>query len=138
MVDPVATGARAPERGLTYDAGALIALERADRTTWALHAAALRRGIRPTLPTVVLGQTWRGGPQAQLSRAVRGCRVEALDEYRARAAGTLLAAAASSDLVDAAVVIGALRRHDAVVTSDPGDLSVLADAAGRDLVLLEV
>lgn len=121
--------------GLTYDAGALIALERGDRAAWAVHAAALRRGVRPSLGTPVLGQVWRGGPQVQLSRALRGCRVEALSEPDARGAGAVLGRAGTSDVVDAAVVVSALRRNDAVVSSDPRDLAVLAAAAGRRLVV---
>ncbi len=91
--------------------------------------------MSPTLPTVVLGQAWRGGPQARLSRLVHGCNVDPLTESQARAAGKALAASASSDLVDAAVVVTALAREDLVVTSDPDDLSRIAAALGRDLAV---
>jgi predicted nucleic acid-binding protein len=121
--------------GITYDAGALIAAERNVRAMWALHRQAMKRGLRPTLSTVVLGQVWRGGPQAQLSRVLRGCRVEPLTESQARAAGAVLARAGSDDLIDAVVVVSALARDDLVVTSDPGDLARIADALGRKLSL---
>jgi hypothetical protein len=119
--------------GVTYDAGALIAAERNSHKMWALHRRLLERGIRPTLPTVVLGQVWRGGPQAQLSRLLRGCRTELFSESEARSAGAALAASASSDLVDAAVVVTALARADVVVTSDPEDLRHIAVAMGQSL-----
>lgn len=116
--------------GVTYDAGALLAAEANQREIWALHAQSLRRGERPVVPAGVLGQAWRGGPQAQLSRLLRGCRVEDLDENRARAAGVACARSASRDVIDASVVAGALARGDLVVTSDPDDLRSIAGAIG--------
>jgi predicted nucleic acid-binding protein len=121
--------------GVIYDAGALIAAERGSMAMWVLHREMLAREVHPTLPTVVLGQAWRGGPQARLSRLVRGCRIEPFTEPQARLAGTALAASESSDLVDAAVVVTALARGDAIVTSDPDDLRRIASAIGRTLAL---
>jgi len=121
--------------GVTYDAGALIAAERGSRVVWALHRRTLERGIRPTVPTVVLGQAWRGGPQAQLSRLLRGCRVEPLSDAQARSAGIALAASGTGDVVDAAVLVTALARNDLIVTGDPDDLRHLAGALGRAVVL---
>jgi hypothetical protein len=51
--------------------------------------------------------------------------VEKLSEDRARAAGSLLAAARRSDLIEATVVVGALAREDAVVSSDRADIEAL-------------
>lgn len=116
--------------GLTYDAGALIAAERSDRRMWALHRRALQRGLVPTVPAGVLAQAWRGGPQPQVSRLLAGCRVETLDETRGRAVGSACALAGTADVVDASVVIGAVRREDLVLTSDPSDLARLGDALG--------
>lgn len=117
-------------RGLTYDTGALVAAERNDRRMWALHRRALERGIVPTVPAAVLGQAWRGGPQPLLSRLLRGCQAEPLDEDAARAAGAACAAAATSDVVDASVACGAAARHDLVVTSEPRDIGRLSEALG--------
>lgn len=116
--------------GVTYDTGALVAAERSDRMLWALHRRALERGLRPTVPAGVLGQAWRGGPQAELSRLLKGCRVEPLDELRARTAGAACARAGTADPIDATVVVGAIARGDLVVTSDGGDIHHLADALG--------
>ncbi len=52
----------------TYDTGVLIAAERGDRQVWALYRRSLERGMVPTVPAVVLAQSWRGGPQLQMSR----------------------------------------------------------------------
>jgi hypothetical protein len=62
-----------------------------------------------------------------------GCDVEALDDDRARLAGSLAARAATTDIVDASVVEGAMRRRDLVVSSDPNDLKAIAGAVGRRL-----
>jgi hypothetical protein len=121
--------------GVTYDAGALIAAERDSESVWVLHRELLKRGVRPTVPTVVLGQAWRGGPQARLSRLLRGCRIEPLGEPEARSAGAALAASQSSDIVDAAVVVTALAREDLIVTCDPDDLRRIASAIGRSVEL---
>lgn len=121
--------------GLTYDAGALIAAERDDRLLWSLHRAALTRGLAPTVPAGVLGETWRGGPQPTLSRLLKGCRVEPLTETRARAVGALAARSGLSDTVDLSVAEGALRRSDAVVTSNRAHIELVADAVGRRLVI---
>ena len=119
--------------GVTYDAGALIAGERNSTPMWALHRRILARGVWPTVSTGVLGQVWRGGPQAQLSRLLLGCDVEPLTEDHARSAGAALAKSGARDLIDAVVVITALARGDLVVTSDPDDLTRIATAVGRSL-----
>ncbi len=48
--------------GYVYDTGVLIAAERGERLMWAVHRRILDQGIRPTVPSTVLGQAWRGGP----------------------------------------------------------------------------
>jgi hypothetical protein len=123
--------------GLTYDTGALIAAERSDRRIWALHRRSLERGIVPTVPAGVLAQGWRGGPRTQMSRVLSGCRIEPFDEPRARSAGAACGTAGTSDVVDAAVVVGASARDDIIVSSDPRDLKRLSDAL-RITIRLEI
>lgn len=124
--------------GVTYDSGALISAERTGRLVWALHRRSLERGSRPTVPAGVLAQAWRGGPQADLSRFLRGCRIEALDESRARTAGAACAAAGTSDPIDATVVVGALARGDVVVTSDDRDIRHLAESLGASIEIVHI
>jgi hypothetical protein len=64
--------------------------------------------------------------------------IDPLDESAARLTGALLARAGRADVVDASVVVGALRRGDAVLTSDRDDLTALADAAGRRLDVIPI
>lgn len=121
--------------GITYDTGALLAAEKGSRMLWALHKRALDRGMRPTVPAAVLAQAWRGGPQAELSRLLLGCRIDPLTEPGSRATGVACARSKHPDVVDASVVVGALTRGDVVVTSDPKDLTAIAGALGGKLVL---
>jgi hypothetical protein len=125
-------------RGLTYDTGALLAAEAGRRELWALHNWTLQHGRRPVVPAGVLGQAWRGGPQARLSRLLQGCRVEDLDEMRSRRAGVMCARAGMSDVIDASVVVGAISRDDTVVTSDADDMLALARALRRPLTVHRV
>ena len=124
--------------GLTYDTGALVAAERDDRLVWSLHRAALARGLPPTVPAGVLAEGWRGGPQATLSRFLKGCQVEDLSEARARAIGALAARAQHDDIIDVSVVEGAVRRRHAVVTSNPTHIRKVAFVVGADLAIYSV
>jgi hypothetical protein len=118
--------------GVTYDSGALISAERGERRMWARHRALLLRRVVPVVPAPVVAQCWRGTPrQAQLARLLAGCEVEALDDARARATGVLAGRSRTSDIVDACVVEGALRRDHLVISSDVGDLTAIAAAVSR-------
>ena len=115
--------------GLTLDAGALIAAEKGERVIWRYFKEAVGRGARVTVPAPALEQAWRGN-SPQVARLLAGCDVEVLDEVRAKRTGELLAKARRSDVVDAMVVLGAVARGDAILTSDPDDIRGLVAAAG--------
>lgn len=120
--------------GLVYDAGALIAAESGDRRVWAIHKRALERGIMPVVPAGVIVEAWRGGPAAGLSRLLAGTSTEELNEEAARASGELLGLAGGTvEAVDATVAELALRRGDAVLTSNATHIQQLAGAVGRRL-----
>jgi hypothetical protein len=50
----------------------------------------------------------------------------------------MLSRAGSTDVVDASVVVGALRRADEIVTSDRGDIEQLAQAVGRRVAIIVI
>jgi hypothetical protein len=115
--------------GITFDAGGLIALDRNDRKVVALIARAAERGLRITIPATALAQAMRNpARQARLSRLIRqaGTDLIALDGPDATAVGLLLARTATADIVDAHVVVCAQRAGQAVITSDPADLTRIA------------
>ena len=117
--------------GVTYDIGALVAADRNDRKMWALHAGYLREEVVPVVPAPVLAQAWRGGArQARVARLLQVCDVEPLGEALAKDVGVLAGKAKHDDVVDVVVVEGAIRRGDAVVTSDAGHVRKIAAAAG--------
>lgn len=116
---------RPPPRGLTLDAGALIAFERGNPRMRALIQRARDRGAAMVIPAGVLAQVWRDGsrqvPLAALVSA-RGIRVAALTEGVAKAAGQLCGLRGTSDVIDASVALAAREAAAIVVTSDAEDL----------------
>lgn len=114
--------------GVTLDSGGLIALDRDNRRVVVLLARARETGSRVTVPATALAQTIRRPErQARLARLLRQptTDVVALDRVDATGVGRLLAATATSDVVDAHVVLCARRSSHPIVTSDPDDLRVL-------------
>jgi hypothetical protein len=125
--------------GVTYDTGALVAAERNSRQIWALHAGYLAEEVIPTVPAAVLAEAWRGGSrQVSLSRLLRMCDTEPMSEELARNVGVLAGNSGHDDVVDVSVVEGAVRRGDAVVTSNMTHIRKVADAAGVRLRLESV
>jgi hypothetical protein len=115
---------------MTLDAGALIAADRGDREVHVLLAETARRRMVVTVPAPVVGQVWRDGSrQARLARTLANCQIEPTTDEMARAAGVLLGRAGRADIVDALVVLGAVRRGDEILTSDPADLAALMAAS---------
>ncbi|RIK10739.1 MAG: twitching motility protein PilT [Acidobacteria bacterium] len=112
---------RGDHRGLTLDAGALIAIDRNDRNDrniMALLKDFVERGVVPTIPAPVVAQAWRSSRQSNLARFIKLCRVEPTDLELARLAGELCRSADVADAIDAIVVASAARRGDLVATSD--------------------
>jgi len=73
-----------------------------------------------------------------LSRVLKGCRVEELGEDQARHVGGLIARSGLDDTVDVAVAEGAMRRNDAVVTSNRSHIEQVADAMGKRITIHDV
>ena len=116
---------------IVFDAGALVALDRGDRTLWSDLKAAALAGVDVVVPAAVVAQVWRGSArQARLSRALAGCEVASFDDV-ARAAGELCGRAGTSDVVDASVaVVAASSGANRLYTSDPADLRHLLQTLG--------
>ncbi len=116
----------APGAGsVVLDAGALIALERADPRMRALARLAADGGGHLIVPAPALAQAWRDGRrQARVAALLAAATtvVEPLDEAGARAAGVLCGRAGVADVVDASVVVSARLHAAPVITTDPEDL----------------
>lgn len=114
--------------GFTFDAGALIALDRDDRRVLALVVGAAERRQSITIPATALAQAIRvPARQARLTRLMRqpGVHLAALDGPAATAVGRLLARSGTADIADAHVAVCALTAGQPVVTTDPGDFVAL-------------
>jgi hypothetical protein len=124
---------------LVLDAGAFVAVERGDREVVALVKRERLAGRPPVTSGGVVAQVWRGGSgrQVQVARLLAGTEVTPVDESLGRRAGVLLARSGTSDAIDATVVCLAADGDD-ILTSDPGDLHALAQAAEIHVDLIPV
>lgn len=124
---------------LVLDAGAFVAVERGDRDVIALVKRERLAGRAPVTNGSVVAQIWRGGRgrQAPIARLLAGVDVMPVDDSLGRRAGVLLARTGRADAIDAAVVCLTADGDD-ILTSDPGDLRVLAEAADVHVELIPV
>lgn len=123
---------------LVLDAGALIAIDRDDRRTAGLVELGRRAGASLVTAAPVVAQAWRRpARQARLARLLSMVDVHGTGLAEARAAGELLAAAGSADVVDALLALVALP-GDQVLTSDPDDVAALAETRGVRVTVVAV
>jgi predicted nucleic acid-binding protein len=124
----VSGGVKAPSivgratRGVTFDSGVLIALERRHAGALALLRACRMSRASITIPAVVVAEWWRGTHRTLLESG----SVEPLSPKLAEKAGELLAETKGSNAIDATVVASAAQRGDVIVTGDVDDLRLLA------------
>lgn len=107
------------------DAGALVAIDKRDRTVGAMLRVLQRDEVPVTTSGGVVAQVWRdGGRQANLARILSGVDVEAIDDLTGRRVGELLRRNQSDDLVDAHIAL-LVQPGDQVLTSDEPDIRAL-------------
>jgi predicted nucleic acid-binding protein len=102
---------------LTFDTGALIALERGDKRMRVVLETAALDDVTITVPAVVVAEWWRG-PGRRREAILASVDVEATSEHVARIAGEAVAALPGTTVVDAIVMASAAQRGDIVYTSD--------------------
>jgi hypothetical protein len=123
---------------LVLDAGAFVAVERGDRGVVALVKRERLAGRAPVTSGGVVAQVWRGGGrQVHLARLLAGTDICAVDDALGRRAGVLLTRTGTADAIDATVICLASDGDD-ILTSDPGDLRILAEAAGVHVDIIPV
>jgi hypothetical protein len=112
------------------DAGALVAVDRRDRSVGAQLRVLQQRGTPLRASAAVVGQVWRDGrKQANLARVLSGVGIEGLGQDDGKRIGEVLARTGSADVVDAHVAL-LTAPGDIVLTSDPDDIRVLLQACG--------
>jgi hypothetical protein len=124
---------------LVLDAGAFLAVEHGDREVVALVKRERLAGRLPGTSGGLVAQVWRGGRgrQVPVARLLAGTDVLPVDDHLGRRAGMLLARTGQADAIDATVICLAADGDD-VLTSDPGDLRPLAEAAEIHIDLIPV
>lgn len=107
--------------GLTFDTGALLALERRRQGIATVFRVAAERDIPITVPAAVVAEWWRGRTDVR-EDILASVDVEPLEASLAKLAGEAQAAVAGATAIDAIVMASAARRGDVVYTSDVADL----------------
>ncbi len=121
--------ATSPIGGITFDTGALIALERRRHRMRKVYAGAMTARFAITVPTVVVTEWWRAGHREKDRLIIlRSVRVEPLFEHVAHLAGAALGLTPGAGAIDAIVMASASLRGDTVYTSDVDDLMALQRA----------
>lgn len=129
-------------RGFTFDAGALIALERRTAFMLGILAEGLAGTVEVVIPRTVIAQVWRGtARQANINRLLKAARgraapvtVDELTDERAKEIGIRIGETSHPDIVDVHVAVVAGERGHAVLTSDDDDIA----RVDPDLVIVRV
>jgi glycosyltransferase A (GT-A) superfamily protein (DUF2064 family) len=121
---------------LILDAGFLISVDRGERAAQEFLTAALVHETPLTTTHPVIAQVWRDGArQARLARFLQSVVVVAFDD--GTEVGNLLARSGTSDVVDAHLVVVAVRRSEPILTGDVHDMeSLTASLPARRPTLL--
>ncbi len=122
---------------LIFDSGGLIAYIDRDVSVHRLCSRMLIENYPVILPTAVYAQVERGTAprlmqQQRLNTLLNFCECSPLSMEIAHQVGVLLGLAGTSDVVDAVVVVEALRRESGIIlTSDSGDIQHLLQASSN-------
>lgn len=114
---------------MILDAGFLISIDRGEDSARHLLTALARAKVPLHTTHPVVAQVWRSGAtQARLAAFLKSVAVHPLDD--GRALGQLLARSETNDVVDAHLILLAVRLDDSVLTGDPDDIGRIAEALG--------
>lgn len=123
---------------VVLDSGAVTMFAGSDPRLLAVLEAAQRDGGIAHVPTVCLVESLTGREQdANLNRRLKGTRTVPLDEADSRAAAARRAAVDADDAADPVVVATAARFGAVVVTTDPEDISALANAGDPRVAVVD-
>ncbi len=109
---------------ITFDTGALIALERRKERAMKVYTHARDRGLVVATPNITLAEWWRGRTDRR-EEVLRGVLVEAPTDNTVKLAGVALGEVRGATAVDAIVAAFAAQRTGVVYTSDVADFEAL-------------
>lgn len=110
---------------ITFDTGAIIAVERRKDRMLRVIRMIVENATPIVIPAVALAEWWRARPTQRMQSFLSGTTIEPVDAPLASAAGEALAALPTATIVDALVMASAARSGGIVYTSDVGDLMAL-------------
>lgn len=114
---------------MILDTGFLISIDRNERSAHTFRVAAARSETALHTTHPVVAQAWRNGSrQAQLSSFLKVVTIHPFDD--GRPVGQLLAQTKTSDVVDAHLVITAVRLGHDILSGDPEDIDTLTAVLG--------
>ncbi|HSL59747.1 MAG TPA: hypothetical protein VK866_18000 [Acidimicrobiales bacterium] len=113
---------------MILDAGFLTSVDRSETTAHAFLAAANRSQTSLHTTHPVVAQVWRGPRQARLGAFLAAIEIHPFDD--GRAVGRLLSQTRTADVVDAHLVICAVRLGHGILSGDADDLTALAAVLG--------
>lgn len=108
---------------ITFDTGALIALERRKQRAMKVYAHAKERGFVVATPNVTVAEWWRGRTDAR-EAILHGLLVEPPSDETVKLAGVALGKVRATT-IDAIVAAFAVERTGIVYTSDVDDFDTL-------------
>ena len=109
---------------ITFDTGALIALQARRQRIVKVFAVAREQQVPMFAPSVAIAEWWRKR-SARAEEILAAMRVEHTDTALVQVAGEALAAVKGAGSIDAIVMAAAARRGGVVYTSDVDDLLAL-------------
>lgn len=112
------------KEAITFDTGALIALERGSQRIGRVFMHARSQCVPMIAPADTIAEWWRGRTDLR-ERILRSLVVEPLSSRIAKIAGEALAAVKGCTTIDAIVMASAAMRGGVVYTSDFDDLDRL-------------
>ena len=114
---------------MILDAGFLISVDRGEDSARSFLTAAVRSQTPLHTTHPVIAQVWRDGArQARLAAFLQTLTVHSFDD--GPSVGRLLALSGTSDVVDAHLVVLALRLGDDILTGDTDDLATISAPLG--------
>lgn len=110
---------------ITFDTGALIALEKRKARAMKIYAHAKERGFVVATPNVTIAEWWQGRTDWR-ETILAGLFVEAVSHDTAKLAGLALGKVRGATAIDAIVAAFAAQQTGIVYTSDVEDMQVFA------------
>jgi len=109
---------------ITFDTGAVIALERRRERAMKVYTHARDRGLAIATPNVTLAEWWRGRTDRR-EAVLRGLLIEPTSDEVMKLAGMAMGKVRGATAIDAIVAAFAVHRTGIVYTGDVADFEAL-------------